>query len=214
MERAALEHVLRAAGACSGEHEFIVIGSQAILGCLPAADPRLLVSVEVDLCPVSDRQDVRDLIDGAIGELSMFHQTNGYYAQGVSLTTASLPRSWRERACTVGNDNTGGTVAFCPAPVDIVAAKLVRGDTKDVEYARVAIESGAVNPDDLRRYVAELECDAQRRERAAHLADGVIAQAYPAKRSIHPAAGLVDEVAPHLRGDKNIRGYARRRRAS
>ena len=32
-----------------------------------------------------------DLIDGAIGEASMFHDTFGYYAQGVVETTAVLP---------------------------------------------------------------------------------------------------------------------------
>jgi hypothetical protein len=32
-----------------------------------------------------------DKVDGAIGELSTFHETSGYYAQGVSVSTAILP---------------------------------------------------------------------------------------------------------------------------
>lgn len=31
------------------------------------------------------------MIDGSIGELSPFHETFGYYAQGVDETTAVLP---------------------------------------------------------------------------------------------------------------------------
>ena len=41
MNRAALEHILRAASAIANEREFIVIGSQAILGQYPAAPESL-----------------------------------------------------------------------------------------------------------------------------------------------------------------------------
>jgi hypothetical protein len=33
-------------------------------------------------------------LDGAIGELSVFHQSFGYYAHGVDDTTATLPAGW------------------------------------------------------------------------------------------------------------------------
>ena len=87
MTRGALEHLLRAAAALTNERDFVVIGSQAILGQFPTAADDLLVSVEADLYP---RQAVSksDLIDGAIGELSTFHETFGYYAHGVDDTTA------------------------------------------------------------------------------------------------------------------------------
>ncbi len=51
MDRAALEHVPRAASAIANEREFIVIGSQAILGQFPNAPDSLLVSMEVDVYP-------------------------------------------------------------------------------------------------------------------------------------------------------------------
>lgn len=38
-----------------------------------------------------------DLIDGSIGEASMFHDTFGYYAQGVVESTARLPDGWQAR---------------------------------------------------------------------------------------------------------------------
>jgi hypothetical protein len=51
MDRAALEHLLRAASAISNEREFVVIGSQAVLGQFPDAPEALLVSLEADIYP-------------------------------------------------------------------------------------------------------------------------------------------------------------------
>lgn len=51
MRRVDLEHVLRAASAITNERDFIVIGSQAILGQFPDAPDELLVSAEVDIYP-------------------------------------------------------------------------------------------------------------------------------------------------------------------
>jgi hypothetical protein len=67
-----------------------VIGSRAVLGQFPRAPGALLVSIEADIYP-RQAPAKSDLIDGAIGELSMFHQTFGYYAHGVDETTATLP---------------------------------------------------------------------------------------------------------------------------
>ena len=69
---------------------WLSIGSQAILGRYPDAPPELLVSIEADVFPL-DRPDASILIEGAIGERSIFHQTFGYYAHGVEETTAVLP---------------------------------------------------------------------------------------------------------------------------
>jgi len=90
MNRAAPEHILRAAAAIADERDFVVIGSQAVLGQFPHAPDSLLVSIEADIYP-RQAPPKSDLIDGAIGELSMFHQRFGYYAYGVDETTATLP---------------------------------------------------------------------------------------------------------------------------
>jgi glucose/arabinose dehydrogenase len=74
MTRAALEHVLRAAAALTDEVEFVVIGSQAILGQFPDAPETLRLSMKADLYP-GHAPDKSDVDDGAIGELSPFHQT-------------------------------------------------------------------------------------------------------------------------------------------
>ncbi|MGH3927458.1 MAG: hypothetical protein ACRDTT_32110, partial [Pseudonocardiaceae bacterium] len=100
MNREQLEHVLRAAAQITGDPDILVIGSQSILGTvtedqLPAEST---ASIEVDVTFFDDLDDTKsDQVDGAIGELSAFHETHGYYAQGVSITTATLPRGWRAR---------------------------------------------------------------------------------------------------------------------
>jgi hypothetical protein len=38
-----------------------------------------------------------DRVDGAIGELSAFHDTNGVYAEGVHVATAILSAGWQNR---------------------------------------------------------------------------------------------------------------------
>jgi hypothetical protein len=96
MNRSQLEHVLRAAAAITDEPEIVVVGSQAVLGQFPQAPAELLVSIEADVFPrFAPAKSI--LIDGAIGELSTFHQAFGYYAHGVDDTTATLPAGWQER---------------------------------------------------------------------------------------------------------------------
>ena len=80
MKRSEFEHAIRAAGSILGTNELIVIGSQAIHAAisdeLPEAAQR---SVEVDLVAFQDPEGRKaDLIDGSIGEASMFQATYGY----------------------------------------------------------------------------------------------------------------------------------------
>ena len=51
MKRSELEHILRASKGATGETEFIVIGSQLILGRFPDAPRELRQSMEAELYP-------------------------------------------------------------------------------------------------------------------------------------------------------------------
>ena len=135
MNRAALEHIVRAAAAC-GEREIVIIGSQAILGQFPHAPETLLASLDADVFP-RYAPDKSDLIDGAIGELSMFHETYGYYAHGIDDTTATLPGGWANRLVPINNENTAGAIGWCLDVQDLALSKLVAGRDKDLEYVRV-----------------------------------------------------------------------------
>lgn len=144
MTRAALEHVLRAAAAVSDERDIVVIGSQSILGQFPDAPAALLVSIEADVYP-RDAQDKSDVIDGAIGELSAFHEAFGYYAHGVDRTTAVLPEGWDRRLVRVENANTAGAVGWCLEAHDLAVSKLIAGRPKDVDFVAVLIRERMVD---------------------------------------------------------------------
>lgn len=132
MQRHQLEHIIRAASGITGAREFVVVGSQAVLGQFPEAPGELLVSIEVDVFSLRSAADT-DLIDGSIGEGSPFHQTFGYYAHGVGADTAVLPQGWRERLVPVRNENTGGGTGLCLEVHDLAVSKLVAGRAKDLE---------------------------------------------------------------------------------
>lgn len=96
MRREQFEHVIAAAAEVTGTDEFVVIGSQAILGPHPDAPASLLRSIEADIYPVDDPRRA-DLIDGALGDGSRFQRAYGYYAHGVGAETAKPPAGWRAR---------------------------------------------------------------------------------------------------------------------
>lgn len=96
MKREQLEHVLRAC-AIVNENSFVVVGSQAVLLAHSNAPSELLLSNEIDLYPAA-HPELADLIDGAVGALSMFHDTYGYYADGVGPQTARMPGDWMKFA--------------------------------------------------------------------------------------------------------------------
>ena len=164
MNRAALEHLLRAAAAIAKERAFIVIGSQAILGQFPDAPDSLLASIEADLYP-RHAPERSDLVDGAIGELSAFHQTFGYYAHGVDHTTATLPAGWMERLVPIENENTGGAVGWCLEAHDLAASKLVAGREQDVHFLRVLLREGMVSAAVLADRIRALPLPPDRLER-------------------------------------------------
>jgi hypothetical protein len=140
------DHVVRAAGSVLGVDELIVIGSQAILASfehLPAVATR---SIEVDVLGPRGEADA-DLVEGAIGELSAFHESFGVYADGVVGTTATLPTGWRERLVPYTNANTNGVTARCLEPHDLVVAKLVAGREKDHEFIKALLNARLVELD-------------------------------------------------------------------
>jgi hypothetical protein len=148
MTRFELEHLIRAAGAIANDTEIIVIGSQAILGQFPDAPATLRVSIEADVYP-SHKPERADLIDGSIGENSAFHETFGYYAQGVGEDTAVLPKGWRKRLIRVENPNTNGIAGLCLEVHDLAISKYIAGREKDREFTRQLAKHGMTNRDTL-----------------------------------------------------------------
>jgi hypothetical protein len=148
-----LEHVLRAAKGATGETEFVIIGSQAVLAGFPDAPLSITYSDELDIYPLN-APEKSDLIDGAIGELSQFHDPFGYYAHGVGPETATLPLRWRERAVRFESEHTRGAVAHCLHPLDIRYSKLAAGREKDTAYVGELLRCGLINSTGIESLIA------------------------------------------------------------
>jgi hypothetical protein len=125
-------HVARAAARIAGVTNVVIVGSQAILGTyredeLPSA---ALASVEADVLVLDDIEGTAaQAISGAIGQMSMFHRENSYYADGVELSELTFPDGWQGRLLSLVADH-GGDVeirAFFPEVHDLCAAKLGAG---------------------------------------------------------------------------------------
>jgi hypothetical protein len=144
MQREDFEHVIAAAANIVSEDEFVVVGSQAVLGPHPDAPDDLLRSMEVDVYPAR-APEKSDLIDGELGDGSRFHETFGVYAHGVGPETAKAPDGWQERLVRV------------PIPAWLGSARQpVAGRERDWDFARGMLGAGLVDRDELLARVRHL----------------------------------------------------------
>jgi len=163
MQRADLEHIIRAASAITDSDGVVVVGSQAILGQYPNAPSDLLVSVEADVYPRSNPEKAI-IIDGAIGEQSSFHAHFGYYAHGVAPETAVLPPDFQKRLVEVRNENTNGYSGWCLEANDLAVSKLVAGRDKDMDFVRELLKHKMVSSQIMEARAKTLAVDGQVRE--------------------------------------------------
>jgi uncharacterized nucleotidyltransferase DUF6036 len=164
MTRDQLEHAIRAACEVADDTELLIFGSQAILGEYPDAPPDLRASIEVDVQP-KNVPDAVDLIDGALGELSLFHETHGFYVHGVSIEAAILPEGWDYRTVTVSDPRgTGGHIGHCLEAHDLAASKLAAFREKDRDFVRTLLAEGMVDSAVLVERILCLPLDQTRRK--------------------------------------------------
>lgn len=88
MTRDELEHIIRASAAVTDQYEFIIVGSQSILGSVANPPGVFTMSAEADIYPLQ-APELADKIDGAIGE-----------ARSFTRPTATTRKAWaRTRQC-------------------------------------------------------------------------------------------------------------------
>ncbi len=167
MTRDELEHVIRASADVTDQYEFIIVGSQSILGPVPNPPEVFTMSAEADIYPLR-APELADRIDGAIGEGSRFHQTYGYYAQGVGPETALLPEGWIDRVHRVQSAATNQRVGYCLDLQDLFMSKAAAGRDKDREFCIAMFAHRYVKPEQVLDLVAAMPLDdaTQRRLRA------------------------------------------------
>jgi hypothetical protein len=154
-----LHHVIAAAAQIVGESEFVVVGSQSILGSYPHAPDALLRSQEADIYP-RGAPDRASVIEGALGDGSHFQQTFGYYAHAVGPETAKAPLGWEDRLVVVEIPPRPASevraVAFCLEPHDLVLSKLAANRDRDWDFAKEALNAGLVQADVLVERIGDL----------------------------------------------------------
>ena len=179
MDRTQLEHVLRASAAITGAETIVVIGSQSVLGAHPDPPRELVASIEADLFTFRSPDDA-NLIDGSIGEGSLFHKTFGYYAHGVGPETATLPGGWRERLVAIRSPNTGGATGLCLEVHDLAVSKLVAGREKDLRYVSALLGHRLASASIIESRLAATSLDPARRELCLARLKQLVARSGPA----------------------------------
>ena len=167
MTREELEHIIRASGDVTDQYEFIIVGSQSILGPVPNPEEVFTMSAEADIYPLQ-APELAEKIEGALGEGSQFHQTYGYYAQGVSPETAILPDGWMTRVHRLQNAATNDRVGYCLYVIDLFMSKAAAGRDKDRAFCMALLQHGYVKESGVLDLVAVMPLDdqGQRRLRA------------------------------------------------
>jgi len=160
-----LQHAIRAACVVANDTEVLVFGSQSILGSYPDAPEDLRTSIEVDVQP-KNRPENTNLVDGALGQDSMFHVAFGFYVHGVSIGVAILPDGWSERTIPVSDRGTGFT-GQCLEPHDLAVSKLAAFREKDRVFVATLLSEGLLDGQILLGRIRSLPGPEDRRQRLA-----------------------------------------------
>jgi len=151
------DHICRAAAAVAGTQKIYVFGANAIIPWLAPAGhsiplPDFVPSRELDLSVGDEKMDT--LIDGSIGELSVFDQTFSVYAHGVSLSIFQAPASWEKRAGK-RTEPVNKVEIIVPHPHDLIISKLAVGRPKDFAFAVVVARLFPMTEIELNKLIDE-----------------------------------------------------------
>jgi hypothetical protein len=152
----------------------IIIGSQAILMSWPDAPEIMRGTPEIDAYPGNAKAweieeasktdgpgvEASEHINGLFGEGSQFHETHGFYIDGVDELTAKLPRDWQTRATILRFDVDGTWVkTIAPAPDDLIVSKLARLDDKDKDFVEAYHHERKLDIELIEQRIADTDLD-------------------------------------------------------
>jgi hypothetical protein len=176
MKKSQLELALRAAGDIARDRDFIVFGSQSILGIL-SHPPRLcLLSQEVDLYPRRHPQAVLLLVR-KLGPRSAFSRREGFFVDCVSPDLAAMPEGWTERLIPFCSKQTGGVTGWCLELHDLAASKLAAGRQKDFDYVRALLSDRLIKPGILKERLGTLPVTSSALQQIRTVVSKILAQA-------------------------------------
>jgi hypothetical protein len=176
-----LERVVRALAREFRTDTVFIVGSQAILAGMPDAPEVVRQSPEVDAFPgnasiweIAEEElapGVKPLasehINAIFGRGSPFHETHGFYIDGVDETTAKLPKGWLARAVVANVQVDGRTVrAIAPTPVDLIVSKIARLDPRDRQFTEAIHQKRPLDLKLVEERIRQTELDPEIAERA------------------------------------------------
>lgn len=159
MNRQQLAHLLRSACAIAHDADVLVLGSQSILGSFDEEElpPEATASQEADIAFLDDpARDKADDVEGAIGEMSTFHEENGIYAEGVHIDTAVLPDGWQNRLVSWKLQSSKPARPRFLEPHDLAVSKLAAGRPKDHDFVFALIRDGLLDAAVIRQRASML----------------------------------------------------------
>jgi len=160
-----LERAVRAVAEHFEAEQVFVVGSQALLVGKSDVERSLRMSSEIDIYPgnatewQASRQDsieASEEINALFGEGSTFHETHGYFIDGVDENTAKLPPGWllRSKMLEIKLQDGRTVQAIAPEPADLIASKLARGDPKDVRFTSICLRQGLARKGEIEERLA------------------------------------------------------------
>lgn len=151
MKRAHLFTLFEQARRLTGHHDYVVVGSLAILGTQDEAElpADMSMSIDIDCYTKTDPGRILDL-QQALGEGSEFHKTHGFFLDPVSPSLPTLPPGWEQRMSTLEQD---GLRLWFLDPDDTAISKYARSQANDLRWIRAGLLSGLIS---LPRVIARL----------------------------------------------------------
>ncbi len=162
MTREELEHIIRASGDITDQYEFVVVGSQSILGAVPRPEDVFTVSMEVRWTSIPCRHrswPTRSTAPSVKARSSM-----------KPTATARKASARRRRAC----QQTGcseciasrtaiprNRIGYCLDVLDLFLAKAVAAREKDREFCIALLQYGYVNLEAALALVGNMPLDAK-----------------------------------------------------
>jgi hypothetical protein len=190
--RRTIEDVERTVRAIATEFDaetVFIIGSQAVLLGWPDPPPVLRHSPEIDAFPgnaqiwetrekekhPNETPEASEHINALFGDGSQFHETHGFYIDGVDQNTAVLPQDWRTRAIVrrveMDKIEAGKVVkrmvtAVAPSPEDVIVSKLARLGDKDRSFVEAFHAVRPLDPNVIETRIRSTKMDPAVAERA------------------------------------------------
>jgi hypothetical protein len=155
MTKSQLEMALRQAGKIARDRDFIVFGSQCILGTVSRPPRTCLASQELDLYPRGHPQAVMLLVQ-KLGPRSAFSRREGFFVDCVTPDLAAIPEGWTDRLIPFSTRQTAGVTGWCLELHDLAASKLAAGRKKDLDYVRALFGHGLITARILRERLRTL----------------------------------------------------------